>query len=143
MKLEDRLYGEVDDSCANCGVRDRQNLTVHHIDDDRSNNVYDNQIVLCHNCHTRHHQGKGLTTEQVRDRKRHLLARTITTFGLNAMKIAARNGEGVIAMPFLLFHLVDLGYMRKEELQMGYGSIEATCRFSISEEGKRVLQAWF
>lgn len=143
MRLEDRLYGEVDDSCANCGVRDRQNLTVHHIDDDPSNNVYDNQIVLCHNCHTRHHQNKGLTSEQVRDRKRHLIARNLTTFGISAMKIAVRNDEGVVAMPFLLFHLVDLGYMRKEEVQMTYGNIEATSRFSITEEGRRVLQTWF
>jgi hypothetical protein len=58
MRLEDRLYGEANDSCANCGVRDRQNLSLHHIDDDPSNNVYDNQIVLCHNCHTRHHQNR-------------------------------------------------------------------------------------
>jgi hypothetical protein len=86
---------------------------------------------------------QGLSTEHVRDRKRHLIAKTVTTFGITAMKIAARNGEGVIAMPFLIFHLVDLGYMRKEEVQTTYGSIEVTSRFSITDEGRRLLQAWF
>ena len=84
-----------------------------------------------------------MSAEQVRDLKRHLLVKTVTTFGLNAMKMAARNGEGVIAMPFLLFHLVDLGYMLKEEVQMTYGNIEATSRFTITEEGRRVLRMWF
>jgi len=80
---------------------------------------------------------------QIRDRKRHLIVKTVTTFGINALKIARRNGEGVIAMPFLLFHLVDLGYMCKEEVQTTYGRIEATVRFSITNEGRRVLEQWF
>jgi hypothetical protein len=143
MRIEDRLFGEVDDSCANCGARDRQILTVHHLDRDPSNNTYDNQIVLCHNCHTRHHQEKGLSADQIRDRKRHLIAKTVTTFGINAMKVAERNGGGVIAMPFLLLHLVDLNYMRQEEIQMTYGDIEATARFPITEEGRRILRKWF
>ena len=143
MKIQDRLYGETDDSCANCGARDRQVLTVHHIDDNPKNNTYDNQVVLCHICHSRHHHNKGLTVAQIRARKRHLIAKTITTFGLNAMKIAARNGEGVVAMPFLLLHLVDIGYMKKQETQSTYGSIEATVRFSITAEGKRMLDEWF
>ena len=141
--MEDRLYAETDDTCANCRAPDRPSLTIHHIDGDSTNNAYDNQIVLCYNCHTRHHQGKGLDVAQIRDRKRHLIAKTVTTFGVNALKVAARNGEGVIAMPFLLFHLVDLGYMRKEEIQMTYGRIEATVRFSITTEGRRVLEQWF
>lgn len=143
MKMEDRLFGEVDDACALCGERENQALTIHHIDEDRTNNRYDNQIVICHNCHHRFHQAKGISEEQIRNRKRHLMLRTITSFGLNALKIAARNGEGVIAMPFLLYHLVDLGLLRKEETQMTYGAIEATCRFSLTSEGARVLGDWF
>ena len=50
MNLEDWLYGETDDACAICGVRGPQILTVHHIDQNSSNNVYDNTIILCHNC---------------------------------------------------------------------------------------------
>jgi len=68
----------------------------------------------------------------------------MTTYGLNALKIARRNGFGVIAMPFLLYHLVDLGYMTKEENQMGYGDQkDATARFAITEKGKAVLDKWF
>ena len=121
MKIRDRLYLETDDACAICGARGIQILTIHHMDGDSTNNAYDNQIVLCHNCHQRHHQGKGLLHAQIEDRKRHLIEKTLTTYGLNALKIAHRNNFGVVAMPFLLYHVVDLGYMSKEEEQMGYG----------------------
>jgi hypothetical protein len=56
------------------------------------------------------------------------------------MKIAARNNFGVIARPFLLYHLVDMGYMTKEEDQMGYGDQnDATARFAITETGRVLL----
>jgi len=104
----------------------------------------DNIIVLCHNCHHSYHRGKGLSEEKVRDRKRHLIHKTITTYGLNAMKIAMRNDFGVIAMPFLLYHLVDMGYMSKEEDQMGYGAqSDATARFAITQTGRALLSKWF
>ena len=144
MKLSDRLYGETDDACAICGIRGVGILTEHHIDGDRSNNVYDNLIVLCHNCHHSYHSDNGLTYEQIVSRKRHLIQKTVTTYGLNALKIAGRNDFGVVAMPFLLFHLVDLGYMTKEEDQMGYGQQQdATSRFAISQSGRALLARWF
>jgi hypothetical protein len=144
MKLEERLYSETDDACAICGLRGVAVLTIHHIDDDPNNSVYDNMIVLCHNCHHRHHQGKGLTDDQIRTRKRHLIVKTVTQFGLNAMKIAERSGFGVVAMPFLLYHVVDLGYLSKEENQMGYEDQEdATARFAITRKGKEILSRWF
>lgn len=144
MKLDDLLFGETDDTCAICGLRGIFVLTIHHIDGNSRNNVYDNMIVLCHNCHNQFHQNKGLSAEQIKDRKRHLILKTLTQYGLNAMKIAMRNGFGVVAMPFLLWHIVDLGYLRKEENQMGYGDQEdATARFSITEEGSRIINAWF
>jgi hypothetical protein len=60
------------------------------------------------------------------------------------MKIASRNDFGVLAMPFLLYHLVDIGYMTKEEEQMGYGEQEdATARFAITECGRSLLSKWF
>ena len=103
------------------------------MDGNRSNNVYENKIILCHNCHHKYHQNKGLTTEHIKTRKRHLIQKTLTQYGLNALKIADRNNFGVIAMPFLLYHLVGLGYMTKEEDQMGYGDQEdATARFAIT-----------
>jgi hypothetical protein len=60
------------------------------------------------------------------------------------LKIADRNRFGVVAMPFLLYHLVDLGYMEKREDQMGYGDQEdATALFAITETGRKLLQKWF
>jgi len=60
------------------------------------------------------------------------------------MKIAKRNDFGVIAMPFLLYHLVDIGYMTKEEEQTGYGEQNnATARFAITEKGGSILTKWF
>ena len=144
IKLSDRLYAETDDACAICGIRGAAILTEHHIDGEPSNNVYDNVIILCHNCHHNHHSDKGLTHEQIVSRKRHLIQKTVTTFGLNALKIADRNNFGVVAMPFLLYHLVDLGYMTKEEDQMGYGKQkDATSRFAITESGRALLARWF
>ena len=143
MKLDDRLYGETDDSCALCGHREVNSLTIHHIDDDPANNVYENMVVLCHNCHQRHHQSKGISSADIERRKRLLIQKIITTYGIGAMKIAARNNFGVVALPFLLYHLVDLGYMTKEESQMGYGEQEdATARFSITDKGREILTRW-
>ena len=60
------------------------------------------------------------------------------------MKIAKRNEFGVIAMPFLLYHLVQLEYMTKKENQMGYGDQEdATARYAITGKGKDLLLKWF
>jgi len=144
MRLKDRLLSETDDSCANCGIRANETLTIHHIDGDHSNDVYENTIVLCHNCHHKFHNDKGLSLTQIEDRKRHLIQKTLTQYGLNALKIADRNGFGVIAMPFLLYHLVDLGYMTKKETQMGYGEQQdATARFAITEQGKALLKTYF
>jgi hypothetical protein len=54
MKLEDWLFSETDDTCAICGIRGMQILTVHHIDGDHLNNVYDNTIILWI-CRRRYH----------------------------------------------------------------------------------------
>jgi len=144
MKLEDFLYTETDDSCAICGIKGIQILTIHHIDEDPSNNVYDNTIILCHNCHNQYHQNKGLSREDIKNRKRHLIQKTLTQYGLNAMKIASRNNYGVLSWPFLLYHIVQLGYMTQEESQMGYGDQEdATARFAITENGENLLRKWF
>ena len=140
MNLDDILCGETDDSCAICGVKGPGILTIHHVDGDPSNNLYDNQIVLCRSCHSKHEQGLEPNTDQISTRKRHLIQKTLTTFGLNAMKIAARNNFGVVAMPFLLYHLLDLDYMIQLENQMGYGKQDdATARFAISDNGRRIL----
>jgi hypothetical protein len=144
MNLRNYLFVETDDSCAICGIKGVVVLTKHHIDSNHRKNTYDNLIVLCHNCHHSYTNNKGLTHQQIIDRKRNLIHKTITTYGLNAMKIASRNNFGVVAMPFLLYHLVDMGYMTKEEDQMGYGDQnDATARFAITETGRALLSKWF
>ena len=144
MNLKDRLLGETDDTCAICGIRGNEILTIHHIDGNSTNDVYENAIILCHNCHHKFHTNKGLSLDQIEDRKRHLIQKTLTQYGLNALKIADRNNFGVIAMPFLLYHLVDLGYMTKEETQTSYGNQQdATARFAITEQGKALLKKYF
>jgi len=144
MNIEEWLFAETDDTCAICGIRGNQILTVHHIDGNHENNVYDNTSVLCHNCHSQYHEKKGISLQQINDRKRHLIQKTLTQYGLNAMKIADRNDFGVVAMPFLLYHIVQLGYMTKEENQMGYGRQEdVTARFAITATGRDLLRKWF
>ena len=83
----------------------------------------------------------------VRDRKRHLIQKTITTYGVNALKIADRNNTGVIASPFLLYHIVELGYVRNEQPIMEHGSgnertLEGLNLFSITDKGRAVLREW-
>ena len=119
MKTSELIYLETDDSCAICGAKGINVLSEHHIDSDRSNNEYDNLIALCQNCHHKVTNGKGLSRTKIEGRKRHLIHKTMTTYGLNTLKMAQRNKFGVIAMPSLLYHLVDLGYMTNEENQVG------------------------
>ena len=66
MKLEDWLYSETDDTCAVRGIRGSQILTVHHTDNNRSNNVYDNKIIICHNCHLNTIRTKGWPASTLR-----------------------------------------------------------------------------
>ena len=146
FKTPDILFYETDNSCALCGARNARILEVHHIDENRENNAYDNLIVLCNPCHTSYHRPSSHepTMEQIENRKRNLIHKTLTTFGLNAMKIAARNKFGVLGFPYMLYHLCELGYMTKEEAQMGYEEIEdVTARFAITEHGENVLNKWF
>ena len=44
--------------CSNCGISDTRVLVVHHIDQDRANNVLSNLKWLCRNCHYLVHGGK-------------------------------------------------------------------------------------
>lgn len=140
MTITDVLYSEVGDECALC--RTRGCLTIHHIDEDHENNAYDNQLILCQTCHDGYHRANDPSREKIRERKLHLMLRTLTAYGVSALKVAARNGFGVVSFPFLLWHLVELGYMSKEEMQMGYGEVEATARFAATDGGKRFVREW-
>lgn len=146
LRIDDRIYREVDDSCSLCGHRGVEALSIHHIDGDRANNAYENQIVLCHNCHQIHHNDKGISDAHIRRRKGHLIAKSLTPYGLNALKIAARTSVGVTGSPYLLMHLVDLGYLTKKETLSTYGNassqVEVDAVFSITQRGRSVLDSW-
>lgn len=147
MSTKEILFLETSYSCAYCGIRQIENLTIHHIDGNPQNNKYDNQIVLCHNCHHRCENKKGISLKNIKEKKKILIYKTLTQYGVNALKMAYRNDFGIIALPFLLYHLVDMGYMTKQEEQMGYGDgnkyTEVTVRFEITSEGKALYEKWF
>jgi len=145
---DELLYLETDSGCAVCGLRDSRTLTVHHLDQTKpKSEKYDNKILLCHNCHQCHHQGKGPTAKQLHDIKRRLIVKTLTRPGLNALKLAQRQ-RAVVAMPFLVNHLVELGYLKYKETMSSWASDEdqesndIDAVYDLSSEGKQLLKKW-
>jgi 5-methylcytosine-specific restriction endonuclease McrA len=70
MTIEEILFLETDDSCAYCGLHQKENLSIHHVDGDKTNNEYENLIVLCHCCHHRVTNNKGISKEDIKKRKK-------------------------------------------------------------------------
>ncbi len=143
MTTEERLFLETDDSCAFCREPEKENLTIHHIDGNKDNSAYDNQIVLCHNCHQRYHQKKTITLEDIKEKKKLLIIRTLTQYGVNALKIAYRKKGRIVAAPFLLYHLVDMGFFKEKEYQMSDDDIDILVNFEMTEEGRKLYKRWF
>ncbi len=58
MRRLDWLFVELKrgEQCRLCG--NKQDLQVHHIDEDRSHNNLSNLIVLCRSCHSKQHRSK-------------------------------------------------------------------------------------
>ena len=142
-KVEERLYAETDGGCAICGIRDQRVLTIHHIDhkNKKPDDSYDNLIVLCHNCHTSYHQGKGLKISEIKKIKKRLIQKTLTQFGINALKEAKRK-ESVSGAPFLLSHMLEMGYLRFHELLMGDPDRFDICIYVITKKGEDLLNKW-
>lgn len=150
MNFDDELvYIETEGSCACCGHKDVRALTIHHIEAaEPKSELYDNKIVLCHNCHHGHHQGKGPSAEQVKEMKARLIAKTLTRPGLNALKIAARRG-GVVASPFAVLHLLEMRYLRhmQDLSSTGVGvdgekEVIIDAIYEVTEEGRALLSCW-
>ncbi len=145
--VEDLLLFETDGSCANCGFRDARALTTHHLERaEPKNEAYDNKLLLCHNCHQCHHQGKGPTAEELSLIKRRLIIKTLTMPGLNALKEANRRSM-VAAMPFLVNHLVEMGYLEYQDWISSETSdqgdeVIAQAKYTISEPGRILLEKW-
>ncbi len=143
---DELLYLETDGSCALCGLRDSRVLTVHHLQQTKpTSEAYDNKILLCHNCHVSHHNGKGASNDLLRDMKRRLVVKTLTRPGLNALKEAYRHGR-VVAMPFLVNHLVEFGYLTfKEEGSSlsddsGHADTIIDAVYIVTNDGSRLLE---
>ena len=145
MKIDDYIFSETDDSCARCGQKELKNLTRHHIDENKKNNEYENLIVLCWNCHYRFHQKKEITETEIKSIKKRLIMKTLTQFGVNALKIAHRNKMGVAATSFLLLHLVEMGYLKQKSTLSSYyeeGKIVSDeILFMITPKGEKLLRS--
>lgn len=68
------IYGKLafknyEHKCVLCGFNISQALQVHHIDCNRKNNVLDNLIILCANCHCLVHYGNVEITEEVKKKR--------------------------------------------------------------------------
>jgi hypothetical protein len=146
-EIKKTIFKEADNACALCGQKGIENLTEHHIDGNEKNNQYDNLIILCWNCHYRFHQKKGISKEQIINEKHRLIEKTLTIFGVNALKISERNNFGIVATPFLLFHLVSLGFLKQKEkissLAENGIEVDSEVLFEITEQGKKLIKKWF
>ena len=150
MKFDDALvYFETDGECANCGFKDARALTIHHIESaDPRSELYDNKIVLCHNCHQCHHQGKGPSGDDIKAIKSRLIVKILTRPGLNALKIAVRKG-GVVASPISVQHLVEMRYLRHacdlSTTSVGEGEgqeVAIDAIYEATSEGAALLSKW-
>lgn len=144
------LFLETDGACAYCGHKDSRALTIHHMQQSTPKNEdYDNKIILCHNCHQRHHQGKGATEDELNEIKRRLIIKTLTRPGLNALKYAYRRSL-VAAAPFLVNHLIEYGYLAEKDVVSNWieyddatePEIIMTATYTITKEGKALLDKW-
>ena len=149
-RSDELLYLETENACAYCGHKDSRVLTIHHLVQlIPKNEDYDNKLVLCHNCHQSHHQGKGATANELCMIKRCLIIKTLTRPGLNAMKEAYRRSL-VVAMPFLVNHLVEFGYLAQGEMIRGeWSPVDNTtpkfiidAEYTITAQGKCLLEKW-
>ena len=151
-QTDEMVYMETEGACANCGFKDSRALTIHHlVPTPPKDESYDNKLVLCHNCHQCHHQGKGPSSEELETIKKRLIVKTLTTQGLNAMKVANRRA-GVSASPFLVNRLVEYGYLQHRENTTWHvendeddpikDGIPTEAFYIISEKGRALLEKW-
>ena len=146
--VSDLVQAETDGACAYCGIKDFRVLTEHHIEQaEPKDQSYDNRIVLCHNCHHLHHEGKGATKDEIKEIKRRLICKTLSRHGVNALKECYRNGR-VVASPYTVNHLVELRCLRRVEdftrvTDDGWEkAVVADAIYELTAEGKRLVEKW-
>jgi hypothetical protein len=101
---------------------------------------------LCFNCHTRVDETGTISDKEIRRLKRYLVHRRLTQPGVNALKLAYNDSAGVVALPFLVQHLLDDGLLKYVEYQMttstDAGETEVTALYRITDDGKELLEQW-
>ncbi len=142
------LTTETEGACAYCGIKDYRVLTVHHINQQEpKNESYDNKIVLCQNCHQLYHQNKGPSKQDIIAIKRRLIQRTLTPQGVNAVKESYRKGL-VVAAPYLVNHLVELGFLRQTDILTSMATatneqgVITDAVYELTEVGKNLAENW-
>jgi hypothetical protein len=85
--LQSRIYYRSAGTCAVCKRRDVPNI-IHHIDQDPSNNIEDNLILLCNNCHDKAHTHHDLSQNLTEDKLKYCKVeweKEVQTRSINAM----------------------------------------------------------
>lgn len=70
-KVRSELQKEINSKCPFCDNEDVGHFEIHHIDEDPSNNIKSNLLLLCPTCHSKITKG-DITTEQVKKQKENL-----------------------------------------------------------------------
>jgi len=78
---------------------------------------------------------------EIKKIKKRLIQKTLTQFGINALKEAKRK-ESVSGAPFLLSHMLEMGYLRFHELLMGDPDRFDICIYVITKKGEDLLNKW-
>jgi len=143
-QTDELLQNETDGACAYCGNKDYRVLTVHHIiQQTPKDESYDNKIVLCHNCHHLYHNDKGPSLDDLKKIKKRLICRTLTQQGVNALKHSYRKGF-VMAAPYLVDHLIELGLLVFVEPQVTYESEDHVLEgiYKLTDRGRQFCEKW-
>lgn len=102
-------------------------------------------IVFCHNCHHKITEQGADSRQKIIKIKRLLINKTLTLWGINAIKMAYRSNGEVIGPEFLLGHLVDMGYLKKTGWALKGGikdETEILSKFEITPEGRLLYNNW-
>ncbi|MBN8694579.1 MAG: HNH endonuclease [Bacteroidetes bacterium] len=83
-KMRARLQKEINSKCPFCEDEEVEHFDGHHIDEDPSNTVLENLLLLCKKCHSKIGEGT-ITKEEVQLRKASL--RQVSTHGIEVYKI--------------------------------------------------------
>lgn len=75
-KVRAELQKENGSTCPFCENEDVGHFQIHHIDNDPSNNVVNNLILICPNCHSKITKG-GINLSEVYKRKIDLLTKKL------------------------------------------------------------------